>query len=233
MARTITLLDLRDEIGTLTQTDGATGRWSVARVNRRINMSISRFRAKLASFGISYYLKTQSGTLTSGTATVAVPADHVQTEGISVAYQGSDYYPLEPWSWEHRDLYDEAQGGYGQPLGYRVMGDSMTIYPIPQGDYPYRWHYLPTHTDLSSDTDTFDGVSGWENWVIADVSQYILTAESDGERLGAVLQIKAEAEAELNRYAARRTRDPGQMGGAGHGVLASEFEALLSARPAS
>jgi hypothetical protein len=76
---------------------------------------------------------------------------------------------------------NEFYGAFGQTNGiptefsiYNIGTESTTtvtagtiaIFPPPDVAYPYAVWYLPSWTDLTVDTHVFNGLAGWDDWVV-------------------------------------------------------------------
>lgn len=70
-----------------------------------------------------------------------------------------------------------------EPIAYRLIGrtsahvERMEFVPTPQGRHAVRVWYVPVATTLSSDSDTYDGRSGFEEWIVRDVAATLLADE--------------------------------------------------------
>jgi hypothetical protein len=176
MARNVTLSQLRTDVAN--QCDfvvGASGRYTPALLTRLLNQSIQRFRERVSADGMTHFLVSTSGTLSGPTAPYAfevldlssVTPSIVRTFGVDVTVQGVirtlSYRPFQ-----ERNEYSDV--GPGVPIAWsQYQTRTIAILPGANGQYPYTVWYLPVLADLVNDSDTFDGVSGWENWVVWDV----------------------------------------------------------------
>ena len=50
---------------------------------------------------------------------------------------------------------------------FRIHGTVCEFYPTPSSG-TYRMYYAPAYTTLSIDSDTVDGVNGWEEFIVLD-----------------------------------------------------------------
>lgn len=63
-------------------------------------------------------------------------------------------------------------------MGYRIMGNSLNLIPVPAGNQQLRLSYAPILTGLLADTDlTTIGFSGYLRYVIARSAKYALDKE--------------------------------------------------------
>lgn len=186
MSRTVTLLQLRTDISY--QADivtGTTGRYTTTMLNRFINQSIQRFRERVSQEGIQHYLVSVSGTINQGAtspypfATLDMSAfspNVVRTFGVDITYQNVVR------TLQHRPLAERSAYGGPQIVGMpeafsHIKTDLLAILPAPDQSYPYTVWYLPVVADLSADVDTFDGVAGWEEFIVWDVVTRIITRD--------------------------------------------------------
>lgn len=175
MARNATLSQLRTDVANQCDfVSGAATRYTPALLTRLINQSIQRFRERVSATGMTHFLVSSSGTLSGPTAPYAfevvdlssLSPSVVRTYGFDVTIQGVvRTLPFRPF--EERNEYSDL--GPGIPIAWsQYQTRTLAVMPSRGGD-PYTIWYLPVLADLVNDSDTFDGVSGWENWVVWDV----------------------------------------------------------------
>ncbi len=153
----------------------SSSRYTPALLTRLINQSIQRFRERVSNEGMTHFLVSTSGTLQGPTNPYAfevldlsdVSPSIVRTYGVDITWQGKvstlSYRPFT-----ERNEYSDV--GAGVPIAWsQYQTRTLAIMPGANGDYPYTVWYLPVLADLVNDSDTFDGVAGWENWVVWDV----------------------------------------------------------------
>lgn len=193
MARTRTLAQMRTDLRWQADQLGATLRHDDASLNRIINQSIQRWREWVSEQGNPLYLTPHAGTFAVGpTAPYAfgtidfslwnpLPV-HIYQMEATVNGQILDV-PQLPF--EQRNQY---QGVYGPiptgstqsiPVGFFRYGTTLGIVPPPQSAYPYVVWYMGLGADLVADGDTFDGVTGWEEWLTWDCLIKIIVRDHD------------------------------------------------------
>jgi hypothetical protein len=205
MANTKTLLEMRTELRKRADAvgDTTTGRHTTSQLNVMLNNSWQAMRA-IASQNTQIYLKPAVATMTAGKTspyswgTVSLPADCVRIYGFDCTVAANDVRTLLPGSFSERNEY---VGIYGQGTGipaiffpYNVGVEVTTtvspgvvgILPAPATAYPYTLWYLPKWTAITDDTYVFDGIEGWDEWVIEDC--VVKLAESDND-MGQTAQI--------------------------------------------
>lgn len=124
---------------------------------------------------------------------------------------GSGQIELRPFRMAERNrAWTETPHGALQSLyRYRLTGRRIWFRPIPKAGQVFTLYYVPRPTPLVNDTDTLDGVSGWEEYVVVDAARKALQKEeSDAthlEREKAALVARIESAAE-NRDASAPAR---------------------------
>lgn len=199
MARNRSLSQLREDLRWQADQLGATLRHDNASLNRVINQSIQRFREWVSEQGWPIYLKPISGVLPVGpTAPYAfAELDLDSFESISIlrvffmeCTVNGQILDVPQIPFEQRNQY---QGIFGPtptgstqsiPVGFIHYGTKIGILPPPQSAYPFTLWYLPLLADLTNDTDMFDGVAGWEEWVIWDGLVKIIVRDHDPQAYG-------------------------------------------------
>lgn len=126
-------------------------------------------------FGDDYYVADPYEFTTDGTSdTFDLPEDFYKLLGVDLSLTGgnpSGWVTLKPFMMAERNRYSvpNFQSFYGiTNLRYRLRGNSLWFTPLPSSGQSLRILYCPRPTDLSADEDTVDGVSGWEEYIIAD-----------------------------------------------------------------
>lgn len=177
MARTRTLLQLRNEVRQRADVESATKRFPDAEVTRYVNQGVAELYDILVDArGASYYRKAtpQSITTTADTVAYALASDFYKLISVRV----SNGPPLETF-----DPLKEAEVALTEytaewPLYYDVQGANIALRPYHDAGYIVLVEYIPTATELSADGDTFDGINGWEEYVVAFGAK--CCAEKDG-----------------------------------------------------
>lgn len=202
MARTRTLALLEADVRWQCDQEGATLRHTSAQVRRQINQAIQRFRLKISQdAGLPYYLTDATGTLTAGAESSTQPwtllthgiTNLVWIRSVAVTYQGETHQLQEaPFD----AIYEMQEGGNtttGYPRAFTSPNTTeIFILPASNGAYPYQIWYLPAGTDLSADGDTFDGLAGWEDWVVLDTCIRLLLRDEHSEEIGPFEGYKAQ-----------------------------------------
>jgi hypothetical protein len=216
MARTRTLANLRADVRWQCDQEGATLRHTNAAIDRALNQSIQRFRLKISrDAGLAFYLTKATGTTTAGAVSTVEPytslvhgvTNLVWIKSLSLNANG-EVTPLEQVP--HDAIWEFQNGGRtGVPRAF-TSNDLTTILLLPasSGAYPYVLWYLPAGTDLSADGDTFDGIAGWEDWIVFDVCTKLLLRDEHEEQLGVFEGYKTQIWEDIARSAQRGRAGP-------------------------
>lgn len=143
----------------------------------------------------------------------ALPAGFYKLLGVDQVC-GAGQIELRPFRMAERNrAWAEIEPGAPAALRpiyrYRLTGRRIWFRPIPRAGQAFTIYYVPRPTPLVNDTDTLDGVSGWEEYVVVDAARKALQKEeSDAthlEREKAALVARIESAAE-NRDASAPAR---------------------------
>jgi hypothetical protein len=162
-----------------------------AEFNSYINASMFELYDILVQrFGNDYqvatpYTYTTSGNVNpqTGASTYPLPGDFYKLLGAEVALNPQDpnsWVTLRKFEFIQRNLWNfpNVYTFYGVTnLRYRLNGNNLMIVPIPSSGQTIRIWYVPRLSYLQSDNDTLDAVSGWEEYIIADVCIKALAKE--------------------------------------------------------
>lgn len=195
MALTRTLLQLRDEVRQ--RADMVNSAFVTnAEINRCINESWAHMYDQLLATGEDYYLKYVDIAATAGgyfdfagytSSTNTAASDVYQVRGVDAIYSDSVIVNVPRFNWEERNVYAAAAPiiPFCPIVAYRVIQNPVTgndcIHLIPDnqsnGVQTIRVWYYPNPKVLVSDSDTIDGRSGWEEWVVVDAAIKLLVKE--------------------------------------------------------
>lgn len=142
--------------------------------NRIITQSCKQLYDLLMSkYGDEYYLQNTYTWTTSGADQLyPFPPDFYKSFLVEVALNPNDpnswitlrqYQRIQQNLWNYPNVYTF----YGiTNLRYRFTGNNLQIVPLAQAGQTIRMWYAPRPATLMADTDVFDGISGWEEYVI-------------------------------------------------------------------
>jgi hypothetical protein len=138
-------------------------------------------------YGDDYFVTTPYAFSTSGSGQLyALPADFYKMLGLDVQLSGGlagQWFSVSSFEFAERNKYNlmTATVGYHYAhLRYRVVGSNIFLAPLPESGLNFQLWYVPRLTALVNDSDTLDGVSGWEEYVVVDtVIKALAKEESD------------------------------------------------------
>lgn len=176
MAREVSLLELRTRAQQLAQMENSTF-ITTAEWNDYINVAFAKYHTLLVeSRGMDRFVKSASISTFAGNASYPLPADHFETMGIDINFN-SFTNTMTPFQFEQRNWYKNAGWGPNQPVAYRIVGNNLTFIPTPNGPFSLTHWYIPAAVKLTLDTDKFDGVDGWDQFVCWEVVAMALAKE--------------------------------------------------------
>lgn len=189
MARTRTLAELKTDVSDRADIviDDA-GKHTNTRIVRYINQAVQAFVRMTARAGHEHYLRRS--TISTATSTtedangwapceyIAQPSDMLAVRAMEITVSGApvpmiDVETLEGLALRNAQVWSAET--FGAPRYYRVGGlakpggtntDAIRIFPKADAVYSIECWYLARPTDMSGDSDTFDGVAGMEEWVV-------------------------------------------------------------------
>lgn len=187
--------------------DNVTGFIATATWNQWINDSCTALYDMLVNAYEDYFTSPTPYAFSSvaGTEVYALPSGFYKSDGLDIQDASSGlWFDCKRYKHQERNRFRNATavGGAVYRPHYRVMAGSLSILPVPVDVRSFRLYFTPTMTALSADTDTFDGVNGWESWVVVDVARKALQKEeADTSPLEREL---AELKARIDALAANR-----------------------------
>ncbi len=210
MSRTRSLANLLTDIRWQADQLGATLRNDDPSLTRALNQSIQRYREWFSEQGSPLYLTPHAGTLTVGATapysygTVDMSAwspTPLHVYQMEVTFNGRVYgVPSIPF--EQRNAYQGHVGQFfsvqqpGVPIGFFRYGNTLGIVPAPSGAYPYTVWFMPLFTDLSG-SDTFDGVAGYEEWLVWDVMIKLIVRDQEPDRYAMAVSERDRIQADI------------------------------------
>lgn len=139
------------------------------------------------AFGATSQTSTDFYDFESFTSSTNAPATDVyQVRGVDARYSDNVVVNLPRYNWEERNVYNTLPQltPYYPVTAYRVIQNPLNgkdciqfIPTTPNGVSSYRVWYYPNPKVLTANTDTIDGRSGWEEWVVVDAAIKLLTIE--------------------------------------------------------
>lgn len=85
--------------------------------------------------------------------------------------QNGSAITIKPFQFSERNRYTvpNFQSFYGVTnLRYRIFGNQLWLNPIPSAGQSIQLWYLPAPPNMTNDSDTFNAVAGWEEYIVVD-----------------------------------------------------------------
>jgi hypothetical protein len=169
MARTVTLANLRTEVYERADVDD--NYVPPDQMDRLINGSLAALYRMMARASKDWFLDSKDISVTPGGSPFALADDHWRAQKVLVQ-DGNDWYPMRRWSLSEAAALQDS-GVTAASSGYRFQQQQLHVYPT---DYTWsatiRVWYTPAPPVLDETSpgtsDVWDGVAGWEEWVILD-----------------------------------------------------------------
>jgi hypothetical protein len=164
MSRTVTLTQLISDVRA--RGDLLAVRHSDAEITRNLNQSLQELYDIIAENCPDYYLASSSISVTAGGDTYSLPATFYKVVGVDVT-DGGYQRMLRRYTFPERHQFQDS-GTDKVTTRYRIMGSNIKFRPVPTWSGTVTLWYIPRFVDLVSGSDDFNGVAGWEEYVIVD-----------------------------------------------------------------
>lgn len=161
------------------------------------------------SYGPAFYADSYTFSTVAGQREYALPispntgSDFYALLGIDLNI-GGDIVSAVPFDFYGRNKYsDSSSYTRGQPVYYRLHGSEIWLIPAPDGVYTATVHYIPAAPTLAAGgTTSFDGVNGWERYIVASCAIAMLAKEESDPSI--FLAEKASLTQRIKSMAAHR-----------------------------
>lgn len=140
----------------------------------------------IQKYGDDYFVTTPYSFTTDGTSQqYTLPTNFYKFLGLDLQLGSvqDSWVTIRPFMFGERNRYSvpNFQSFYGVTnLRYRVFGNSLFLTPIPAAGQTLRMWYIPILTELVSDSDTVNGISGWQDYLPVEAAiKALMKEESD------------------------------------------------------
>jgi hypothetical protein len=180
MARTVTLLSLRNQCRQVANMEGSQF-ISDSELTQYINNSAAELYDLIVESWQDYYLKSTTFPVLNGTDTYALPTDFYKLRGVDLLLDAAgNAITLRPFQFAERNAYAFTPGynmfGVAQ-YRYQLQGNNIRFVPVPQTNSNVKLWYIPAQAPMVADIDTLDGIDGWEEYIIVDVAAKMIDKE--------------------------------------------------------
>lgn len=216
MARTRRLDEMRADAYKRSDNEGTSasdGRHPTADVTRYINQGCAAlWDLLIKARGADYYRVSPAYeiTTTADTSSYTLPAAFYLL--ISVRREGPGGEALIPFtSQEEPMLRDTQLETAGVPTHYQLRRSGATssqnticVLPEHEAGYTLVVDYVPSFTDLSADSDTFDGINGWEEYAVLHAAHAMATKDEEWALCDKLESAMGKMEARIQGLAPKR-----------------------------
>lgn len=181
--------------------------------NANINASLAELHDILISaYGEDYYIDEFDFNAVANQSEYDLPDDFYKLRGVDVKLNTAgqaEYYSVRRFNFNERNRY--TQQGLWQINGlpfirYRLVGSKLRFSPAPDQNTEVKIWYIPRSVVLVDDTDEFDDINGYAEYVIVDAAIKALNKEESD-----VSVLMAQKEALRQRIIAMaQNRDAGE-----------------------
>jgi hypothetical protein len=199
---------------------------SDSELNQFIDLSYAELYDILTATCEDYYtLPPINFTIPDGSKTYALPSDFYKLRGLDLSLGGGsnpeDWITVHPFQFNERNRKNsivQRSLNSVNDINYRIIGDSLYFFPEDKAPGVYRLWYIPVRTKLTLDTDTMNGVQGFQQYVIVDAAiKCLRKEESDVQEL---LLAKADLKQRIEAMApARDIGRPNRISDVTQGML--------------
>lgn len=171
MARTATLLSLRNQVRARAFLEASTSVVTDSEITEFINQSWAELHDELVASVQDYAIGSTAFVTVAGQTSYALPADFYKFRKLMTRVGGVDI-DLRAFNLEELHLYT-YQGGWftDSPIAYRRLGSNVMLEPPPStSGTSITMYYTTVAPRMTADGDTIDGQNGWEEFIVLDAA---------------------------------------------------------------
>lgn len=173
-----------------------------------VDAAAELYELLVVSFERWFTVSTTNGTtIASGADSFALPADFLRLDGLDFKDTTGDWIEVLPFVFGERN--ERVMSGSRR---YDIVGSTLVVRPSDQAPGLYRLWYTPRFPGLASDGASFDGINGWEEYVVTDAAIRQRDAEESDtaqlqDRKAALMRRIERAAKQRNTARPRKPRD--------------------------
>tara|TARA_R110002020_G_scaffold82627_8_gene204960 strand:+ start:261 stop:914 length:654 start_codon:yes stop_codon:yes gene_type:complete len=175
-----------------------------------INESIAELYGKLVlARGDEYYATPFTTTTVVGANSVALPATFFKILGVRWHYSGNRRIKMLRMDFQKFMQLDNSliQGWTDWArVYYMTQRENVVFWPTPQSGHTITVWYIPAAAQLTAPADNFDGINGWERFVVLHAVRLVKMKRQESTTV--VDQGIQDIEEKINSLSG--TRDDGQ-----------------------
>lgn len=154
---------------------------SDADVDKLVNQTWNEVYEHIIMQQAERYLGSETFTTDPGISVYGLPADFYKAKSVDVVV-GSRTRTMDMFQWQNRNRYQDGIGwSFDSPMAWRLYGDNIVFTPTPTAVHSVTLWYHPTPPSMASDSDTLDGVVGWDEAVLVGTAWKLALEEGDIE----------------------------------------------------
>ena len=156
-----------------------------------INSSIAELHDILVqSYGEDYYVKSVTFTTAANVdqyelSSIVTDADFYKLRGLDAQLSGSEWTTLTRFNFNERNRYDGRGSWNGLGLldiRYRLVGSTIMFSPVPDSSVNLNLWYVPKAVSLVDDTDTYDDINYYSEFIAVSAAIKMLDKEESDSR---------------------------------------------------
>lgn len=178
---------------------------SDAELTTYVNESADELYDLLVAAYEDYFTTSSTFTTVSGTETVTLPSDFYKLIGVDIQVDGVNWKSLLPFNVKERNTFRNAPTVLLPSVfdtRYWLKAGVLHLLPVPTSALAGKLWYVPQRTQLVNNTDAFDGVNGWEAYIVQDCAAKC-AAKEEGDPSPYIAQ-RARIEERIRRLSSHR-----------------------------
>ncbi len=184
MARLVTLASLKEQARQRADQVNS-GFVSDSELELLINTSLTElYDLLVGAYGEDYFVGDPYAITSTGVSKYDLPDDFYKLVGVDFKVDSVNWRTMKPFMFAERNRGYLSGNSSGDTYKYRLRGSQIEIRPTPPTGRQFQIHYAPACPVLDDDTDEFDFINGWEEFVILGAAIDMMNKEeSDSSAL--------------------------------------------------
>lgn len=204
MSRPVTLGEALTRIYRRADLESATDRFPRAEVVDEYNESLAAlYDRMLRARGPDYFEKSAVITTDGVAMSFDLPADFLELLSVELTANGKAGR-LRAYDREQRPDIGVATGFLLRGKSATSPSDTIELLPLVASGARVEVFYVPSAPKLVLDADTFDGVSGWEEYAILDTAAKLLLKNNKLDRVATLRAMREDVGQRIDALAPRR-----------------------------
>jgi hypothetical protein len=168
MARAVSLASIETQVRQRAQMENSTFITSAEMLSYINASGCELYELLVAARGKEYYLSSQTIVTTSGVSGYALATNFYEVVGIDLAVGGRSV-TLQRYEFAERNRFQNPVVVPAfTPLVYGIEGTTLRLLPTPTSAQTVTVWYVPAPTLYTTTDSTFDGIAGWEEYIVVD-----------------------------------------------------------------